>query len=44
MHKGTLTNWGSVGIFAKENIPNEVCHEFDLKAGLIEFLYFLETF
>ena len=30
MHKGTRTNWGGVGIFAKENIPIEVCHEFDL--------------
>ena len=30
MHKETLTNWGGVGIFAKENIPIEVCHEFDL--------------
>ena len=30
MHKGILTNWGGVGILAKENIPIEVCHEFDL--------------
>ena len=30
MHKGTRTNWGGVGIFAKENIPIKVCHEFDL--------------
>ena len=29
MHKGTLINWGDVGNFAKENIPIEVCHEFD---------------
>ena len=30
MHKGTRTNWGGVGIFAKANIPIKVCHEFDL--------------
>ena len=30
MHKGTLTNWVGVGIFATENIPIKVCHEFDL--------------
>ena len=30
MHKGTLTNRGGVGIFANENIPIEVCHDFDL--------------
>ena len=30
MHKGTPTDWGGVGIFAKENIPIKVCHEFDL--------------
>ena len=30
MHKGKRTNSGGVGIFAKENIPIKVCHEFDL--------------
>ena len=30
MHKGTCTNWGGVGVFAKENISIKVCHEFDL--------------
>ena len=39
MHKGTLTNWGGVGIFAKENIPIEVCHEFHLNISDCEDIW-----